>query len=114
MKFLVTILLIALLAFVAGLYLPWWSVALAAFLISAIFRQSPGKSFVAGFLGIFLLWGILAFSIDMANQHVLSKKIAEILPLGGSSSLLVLVTAIVGGLTGGLAALTASFLFDKK
>lgn len=114
MKFLVTILLIALLAFVCGLYLPWWGIALAAFIISLVFRQTPGKSFLAGFLGIFLLWGILAFSIDMANQHILSKKIAEILPLGGSSVMLVFVTAIAGGLTGGLAALTASFLSGRK
>ena len=114
MKFIATIILIALLAFVSGLYLPWWSIALAAFVISLIFRQPPGKSFLAGFLGLFLLWAGLALFIDSPNQHILSKKIAEVLPLGGSSTLLILVTGLVGGLVGGFAALTASYLNKKK
>lgn len=114
MKFIATIILIALLAFVSGLYLPWWSIAPAAFVISLIFRQSPGKSFLAGFLGLFLLWAGLALFIDIPNQHILSKKIAEVLPLGGSSTLLILVTGLVGGLAGGFAALTASYLNKKK
>lgn len=109
MKFISTIILIALIAFISGLYLPWWSVALAAFVVSLIFRQSPGKSFLAGFLGLFLLWAGLALFIDIPNQHILSKKIAEVLPLGGSSALLILVTGLVGGLVGGFASLTASY-----
>ena len=110
MKFLVSILLIALLSFALGLYLPWWSLALVAFIVAALIHQRAGKAFLSGFLGLFLLWGVLAFIIDANNEHVLSVKVAELLPLGGSSFLLILVTAFIGGLVGGLAAMAGSYV----
>src|SRR5882757_7705601 len=109
-KFIVSTLLIGLLSFVAGLYLPWWGIALAAGLVSLVIPQRPGTAFFSGFLAVFLLWGLLALSIDTANDSILSKKIAQILPLGGSPILLILVTALVGALVGGLAALSGSYL----
>lgn len=110
MKFLTATLLTLLLAFVSGLYLPWWGIAIVALLVAAIVHQKAGKAFLSGFLGLFLLWGVLAFWIDMKNDHILSQKIAAILPLGGNSILLILVTALVGGLVAGFAALSGSFL----
>jgi hypothetical protein len=109
-KFLVSILLIALLSFVCGLFLPWWTIALVAFLVSALIPLKPLQSFLAGFLAIFLLWGGLALGIDQLNNSILSAKIAAILPLGGSVIALILVTAFVGALVGGGAAITGSFL----
>ena len=110
MKFLTATLLTLLLAFVSGLYLPWWGIAIVALLVAAIVHQKAGKAFLSGFLGLFLLWGGLAFWIDMKNDHILSQKIAAILPLGGNSILLILVTALVGGLVAGFAAMSGSFL----
>jgi len=110
MKLLVAIILTALLSFVAGLYFPWWSIALAAFISVLIIPLRSGKAFLAGFLGVFILWAVLAWWIDMKNEHVLSKKVAEIFPLGGSSFAMIIVTALIGALVGGLASLTASFL----
>ncbi|MFX7140750.1 hypothetical protein ABTH88_22720, partial [Acinetobacter baumannii] len=46
-------------------------------------------------------------------EHLLSTKVASLLPLGGSWIVLLLVTGLVGGLVSGLAALTASFLRGK-
>lgn len=109
MKLIAAILLTALSAFVAGLWLPWWSVSLAAFLVAALVHQRPLRALLAGFLGIFLLWGGLALWIDLANNHLLSQKIAAILKLGSSSFPLVLITGIIGGLVGGVAALAGSF-----
>jgi hypothetical protein len=114
MKFVITTLLIALLSFLSGLYLPWWGVALAAFLVSALIRQRPGVAFLAGFTALFLLWAGLSWSMDIPNNSILSAKIAQILPLGGSSLALILVTALIGALVGGVAALTGSFLQKKK
>ena len=114
MKFLISTLLIVLLSFLSGLYLPWWGIALAAFLVSALVPQRPGLSFLSGFLALFLLWASLAWAMDASNNSILSVKIAQILPLGGSSFLLILVTALVGALVGGGAALTASYLFRKR
>ncbi|HTQ65488.1 MAG TPA: hypothetical protein VMI12_11875 [Puia sp.] len=109
-KYFSSILLTALLAFISGLYLPWWGIALAAFLIGLVIPQKPFYSFLSGFIGVFLLWEILAWWQDSKNNGILSQKIAQILPLGGSTVLLILITSLIGALIGGLAALTASYL----
>jgi hypothetical protein len=110
MKFLASTALIALLSLIAGLYGPWWGFALAAFLVSVLITQRPGMAFLSGFVALFLLWGLLAWRIDAANGSLLSRKVAQILPLGGSPFLLILVTAIIGALVGGGAALSGSYL----
>jgi hypothetical protein len=110
MKFFISILITALLSFVAGIFLPWWTIAPAALIVAMCIHQSPFRSWLTGFLALFLLWGILALVIDAKNQHLLSYKLAEIFQLGGSSFLLVLVTALIGGLVAGFAALTGSYL----
>jgi hypothetical protein len=110
MRFLLATLLTASLSFIAGLYIPWWSIAIVAFLVALLIKQRFGVAFLSGFLGIFLLWGVLTFWIDAANNHILSHKIAQLFPLGGSSFLLILVTAFVGALVGGFAAISGSSL----
>ena len=104
MRLATKIFLIAVLAYVLALFLPWWSIAIAAFVVEVVMGAPKGKAFLAGFFGIFLLWSVVAFMIDSANEHILSTKMAAILPLGGSAIAIILVTAIVGGLLGGLAA----------
>ena len=110
MKFLVAIVLTALLAFISGLFLPWWGIAITSLLVAVLVHQKAGKAFLAGFLGVFILWAGLAWWIDMNNNGVLSKKIASVLPLGGSSLVLILVTGLIGGLVAGMAAMSGSFL----
>lgn len=68
------------------------------------------SSFLSGLLGIFLLWAIVAFWIDIKNNSILSHKISELFRLGGSSILLIVVTALIGGLVGGFAAMAGSSL----
>jgi hypothetical protein len=110
MKLFVAIILTALLSFVGGLYLPWWSIAIASFVSVLLIPLAGGRAFLAGFAGVFLLWFLLALWIDIKNQHILSRKIAEIFPLGGSSFAIILVTAFIGSFVGGLAALSGSYL----
>lgn len=110
MKFFVALLLTALLSFAGALFFPWWIIALAAFIVAAFIPQKAFLSFIAGFLALFLLWGVQASIIDANNHHVLSTKVAELLPLRGSYILLLFVTAFIGGLVGGMGALTGSFL----
>jgi hypothetical protein len=110
MKYVLAILLTALLSFVMGLFLPWWSIAFAAFFVSLLIRQKPAMSFLSGFLGVFLLWEVLAWWIDNRNDSILSQKIAQIIPLGGSPILLILLTSVTGALVGGFAAISGSFL----
>ena len=113
MKFFISILLTAIVSLAIGFYMAWWSIAIAAFLVAAFIRQNPGRAWLSGFLGIFLLWAVLAWWIDIKNQGILSQKIALIFPLGGSVLLLILVTAFIGALVGGFAALTGSYIRRK-
>lgn len=116
MKLITAIVLTGFLAFVIGVYssLPWWGFAISSFLVALAVHQKPGKAFLSGFLGLFILWAGIALLKDAANEHVLSVKVARILPLGGSYLVLILVTGIVGGLTSGLAALSGSYLRKSK
>jgi hypothetical protein len=110
MKFIASFLLTVLLSFAGALFFPWWIIAVAAFAVAALIHQRPLASFAAGFLALFILWGAQAIYLDAKNQHLLATKIASVLPLGGSYILLILLTAFIGGLVAGMAALTASFL----
>jgi hypothetical protein len=102
------------LSFIAGLYLPWWSIAIVAFLSALLIQPKIWVGFAAGFLGVFLLWAGLSFWIDVNNESILSHRIAQLFPLGGSSGLLILVTAFVGGLVGGFAAMAGSSIRFHK
>ena len=114
MKFLIAILLTALLGYAIPLYSPWFGFAITSFVVAIVVQQTPLKSFAAGFLGLFLLWGIYAYILDAANDHILSQKVAAIFKLGNSSFLLLLISAFVGGLLSGFAALTGSFTRSVK
>ena len=109
MKFFSSTGLIILASFVAGLYLPWWSLAFASFLVALLVPQKPWKAFLSGFIGGFILWGGLSFSIDLSNHHILSTKVAQILPLGGSWVLLFLITGLIAGLVAGMASLCGAY-----
>jgi hypothetical protein len=110
LKYILSILVTALLAFVSGLYLPWWGIAIAAFLVSAAIPQKPAFSFLSGFLGVFLLWEVLAWWIDNKNNGILSQKVANLFGMGNSSVLLIVITSILGALVAGFAALAGSYL----
>lgn len=111
MKFLLATILTALLSFIAGIYVPlWWFFAVVSLLVALLIHQKAGKAFFAGFLGLFILWFVLIFWMDNGNDGVLSVKIASMLPLGGSKWMLIVVTAIIGALIAGFAALSGSYL----
>src|SRR5690554_6054076 len=93
MKFIVALLLTALLAFAAGLFaaLPWWSFAIGALIVAVAIHQKAWKAFLSGFLGLALLWAFLSFYYDLRNEHLLSARISNLLSLG-SGTLLILIT----------------------
>lgn len=110
MKFLVSILLTALLSFALCLFMPWWSIAIAAFAVAALVPQKPGKSFVTAFIALFLLWGGLSFLISNNNHHLLAHKVSQLILKMDNPMLLVLATAFIGALVAGFAALAGSFV----
>lgn len=115
MKFIIKTVLIVVLAFLMQMFLPWWSIAFAAFFVNIIITSKGFSSFLAGFIALFLLWGVKAYLMDEANEQILSTKMAQLFSV--TPTLLLLITGAIGGLVGGFAALTGSnfmALFKKE
>lgn len=103
MKNLYNFVLTLVLSLALSLFLPWWSIMLGAFLAGAIVSLKKAAVFVVPFLAISVLWIINAWILANANDFILSKKIAILLPLDGNTTLLLLITGIVGGIAAGIA-----------
>ena len=114
MKFIISILLIALLSLTAGMFLPWWSIALAGLLVAVLIPQQPYKAFLSGFVAVLLLWSMLAYGISSSNHHILAHKISLLVLSVDNPVLLVLVTALTGALVAGFAALAGSYVRYRK
>lgn len=110
MKFIISLLLIALLSVAACLYLPWWSIAIVSFMVAALIPQHPGKAFLTGFIALLLLWGSLSWCISSNNNHLLAHKVSIIILKTDSPYLLITATALIGALVAGFAALSGSYL----
>ena len=108
-KFFVSFILTALLSFAACLYLPWWSIAIVALLISLSIPQKPLLSFITGFLALFILWSAFALLISSGNDHVLARKMSLVIFKADNPFLLIVVSGFIGALVAGFAALTGSY-----
>ncbi|HVW98800.1 MAG TPA: hypothetical protein VHA56_22725 [Mucilaginibacter sp.] len=107
--------IILILTFASGYFLPWWVVAIAAFLPAFFIGKTPGKSFLAGFSAIFIVWTVLALFKSIPNDNILAARVATLFQLP-NWVLLLLITALIGGLVGGMAAMSGVLLkraFDK-
>lgn len=114
MKFFVSIIVTALLSFAGCLFLPWWFIAIASFLVAVAIPQKPGKSFLAGFIALFLFWGILCYWLSSNNNHALAHKVSLLIIKIDNPYYLMLATAFIGALVGGMAALSGSYLRKTK
>ena len=85
-----------------------------SFLVAFIMKLSPWKSFLAGFLAIALVWLVQAMILDANNGHLLSHKVALLLPFNGSGTALLITTSVIGGLVSGMAAWTGSYAVARR
>lgn len=106
--------LIVILSYLGGLFLAWWTVAIAAFIVAVIIPLPPFRSFMNGFIAVFLLWLALAFLADVRNDHILANRMSELILKVKSPILIGVVSAFIGGLTAGLGSLSGSFLRYKR
>lgn len=112
MKFIVQMVVIAVLGWLLTLFLPWWGIALAGF--AGGYAVKSKANFTAGFFAIAILWLLHALLIEMYASAPLTEKIAMLLMVK-NKTLLMAITASIGGLVGGFSALTGSLLqSDKK
>ena len=114
MKTGIAILSIAGLSYLAGLFLPWWSIAIVAFLIVFVLKLKPFAAFLAGFAAIFLLWLFLSYFLSSTNGHVLATKMSGVILQLENPFLLMFVTGLTGGVVAGLGALSGSYLVRNR
>lgn len=109
MKGIIALLLMVVLSIIACMFLPWWVVAPICFLVGMTFMDKGGQAFGLGFLAIFLVWGITASISSFSNDFIILQRMGQIFKLP-SGYLLLLITAVLGGLIGALSALSGYFL----
>ena len=90
--------------------LPTVSIAVAAFVVAAFIPQAPLVSFITGFIALFLLWGIMSFWISTNNNHILAHRVSLLIFKIDNPFLLIMVSALIGALVAGFAALTAGYI----
>lgn len=105
MKFLFQTILTALLSYAAEHFFPWWSVVICALVVAIGFDLNKITAFLGGFVAVSLLWMLVATIIDVKTNAILSNKIALLLGLQSTTSL-ILLTGMIGGIVGGLGALS--------
>jgi hypothetical protein len=88
--------------------MPWWIIALVSFGLAFWKALNAQNAFIAGFAGIALGWLGYSVFIHLRTEGILTERIANVLPLH-NSFLLILVTVLMGGLVGGMAALAGYY-----
>lgn len=112
MNFIKQIGITILICLVLQYFFPWWTLVLGAFAGGYLFGESSGKSFLAGFVAVALLWLITAMIIDVQTNSILTEKVARIFPTK-TPALLFVLTAVIGGLPAGFAAMTGRLIRSK-
>jgi hypothetical protein len=113
MNFVKQVLLIMVVGALLQSWLSWWVLIFPAFLTGFKLAKSGGEAFLSAFVATGLLWLGMSLYIDATTGSMLSQKIATLFP-GKSVLILQSLTILVGGLTGGFAALTGYSLKNLR
>lgn len=89
---------------IVTLFLPWWTLLIPAVILGATLFKSAVSAFFTGFLSLFAAWLVQVLYIYIANESILSGRIAEMLGVG-QSWIVILITALIGGVIGGMGTL---------
>jgi hypothetical protein len=103
-------LVILILSFASGYFLPWWVVAIAAFVGAFLIGKTPGLSFLSGFAAVVIDWTVLALFKSIPNDHILADRVVQLFPLPHNWIWLLVITALIGGIIGGMSALSGVLL----
>ncbi len=110
MKFFISTILIATLSFAVCLFLPWWVIAIAGFIVAFAIPQKAGLAFLAGFTALFILWAGMSFYMSSANGNLLVHKMSMLFLKVDNPILLFVLTGFIGGLVAGFGSLSGRLL----
>jgi len=104
MKILLYAVAFILMATALQVYFPWWIMPVVAVALSFGFGLKPFAAFGITFLLAALLWGGYAGYVNNLNDGLMADKVGQL--FGGlSGGVLIVVTAVFGGLFAGLGGL---------
>jgi uncharacterized membrane-anchored protein YitT (DUF2179 family) len=114
MRFLVGLFLIVLLTYITSWITPWWWAAVFyAALVGLALQMNSWLSFFCGFTSTSLLWFVLLYFKNNANQGMFLDKMKGVLGLGIENDIyFLLIVAAIGGLLSGLGMLSGKLLRD--
>lgn len=115
MKIILSIIIAAVICYLAQSYLPvWWLFAIVTFLTAILIKLKSGwQHFFAGFIPVLIVWLILFYMADQSNDSILSNKIAAVFSMP-NHHVLFFVASLIMGLIGGLAAVAGGTIRRKK
>ena len=91
---------VLLLGSAAQLLGPPWTLALVAFAAALGLARPGSRPGLTGLLAGFVSWLLPAAFFNQQNHGLLAGRMAQLLPLGGQSWAVVLVSGVLGGLLG--------------
>ena len=106
--------------FAASYFFTWWAGAIVAFLYTAFKKEMTAKeAFAVGASAGAIAWAAHAGILNAANGGLLAGKISTLLSKGFlSSTNLIEITGLIGGLLCGFGAMTGvylrEFLYDTR
>ena len=92
---------------IVSLFLPWWTLFIPAIVLGAVFFERSFQAFLIGFFSLFAAWAIQVIYIDIANESILSGRIAEMIGVN-QGWIVILITSFIGGLIGGMGTMLGS------
>ena len=98
-------LIIFILTLAFGFISSWWFAAIIAFAAAFYAGKTGPQAFWSGFGAVFLVWIVLILFKTVPNDHILASRVATLFHLP-NWILLMLITALIGGLVAGMAALS--------
>ena len=98
-------LVIAILSALLQIFAPWWVIAIVPFVILFWRPASSSGAFWTGLGGIAIPWLVYGYYQHFISDGALSDRVAQIFMLP-NGLLLLLVTAVIGGLVGGFSGLS--------
>ncbi|MEQ9287997.1 MAG: hypothetical protein RIG77_13855 [Cyclobacteriaceae bacterium] len=116
MIFITRLILISITCYLAGAIMPWWVIIVCSMVVSFLLPGHNFNSFLSGFLGVGLLWMVLAWKFDMESGSNMSSKMTQLFKID-DPIILILATGLIGGIVGGFSAFTGNSLrqiFIKK
>ena len=109
-RFITVMVLMAITSYIAIMLMPWWISMFIAFILILLLPMRAMKAFLATALGAVISYTALSLQADIANQHILSTKMAVLFFHTQSFWLMIIFTALIGFITAGLGGWTGAAL----